>query len=350
MTDPINRRDLLRAAGLVGLGAVVAGCTAASSDATKARVTTPVTSPSSKPTYDQLAMQLSGTLARPGQSEYQPRALLYNPRFFSQTEPAAIALVESAADVAACVTFAADGGAPVRVRNGGHSYGGWSSGPGLVVNLAKLNKVTVDTAAKTATIGAGALLADVYSQLGAKGVSIGGGSCATVGVTGLALGGGVGVLARTYGLTCDQLASVQVVTADGRVRTVNANTDADLFWALRGGGGSFGAVTELTFNVRPAPKMQTFFLQWPLSSAATVLAAWQEWMPKAPRELWSTCKLLVEPGRGSRVLIAGTWIGSGSPASRVGFSGGAAREHPGFTGSVKTGRGSSGPPDVKDGA
>lgn len=174
-------------------------------------------------------------------------------------------------------------GAALRIRNGGHCYGGWSSGPGLVVNLAKLNTVRVNAGGTTATIGAGALLADVYSQLGAKGVSIGGGSCATVGVTGLTLGGGVGVLARTYGLTCDQLKSVQVVTADGRVRTVSADTDADLFWALRGGGGSFAAVTELTFAVRPAPPVQTFFLQWGLSSAAAVLAAWQEWMPKAPR-------------------------------------------------------------------
>ena len=175
-----------------------------------------------------------------------------------------------------------------------------------------------DSGGKTATIGAGALLANVYSGLGAKNVSIGGGSCATVGVSGLTLGGGVGVLARTYGLTCDQLASVQIVTADGQIRTVDTHTDADLFWALRGAGASFGAVTELTFNVRPAPRVQTFFLEWTSwSSAEQVLSAWQPWIAAAPRELWSTCKLLVEPGKGSRVMVSGTWVGSGSPASQV---------------------------------
>ena len=124
----------------------------------------------------------------------------------------------------------------------------------------------------TAKVGAGALLVDVYTQLAAANVSIGGGSCATVGITGLTLGGGQGVLSRAYGLTCDQLRSVDIVTADGKARTVDANTDADLFWALRGGGGgSFGAVTALTFAVKPAPQITTFFLQWPWTNAATVL-------------------------------------------------------------------------------
>ncbi|MFT3970447.1 MAG: FAD-binding oxidoreductase [Micropruina sp.] len=320
----LTRRDVLSVAGLVGLGVLVPGCSAADGTTTAGASRTASGSPdptiasSAKPTYAQLAKQLSGTLSLPGQSGYQPKSLLYNPRFSTQHPPSAIAHVASAADVAACVKFAADGGASLRIRNGGHSYGGWSSGSGLVVDLAQLNTVKVAANGKTATVGAGALLADVYSRLGSKGVSIGGGSCATVGVTGLALGGGVGVLARTYGLTCDQLASVQVVTADGRVRTVDAHTDPDLFWALRGGGGSFGAVTRLTFNVRPAPRIQTFFLQWTsLSAAEQVLSAWQHWMAGAPRELWSTCKLLVEPGQGSRVLVAGTWVGSGSPASRL---------------------------------
>ena len=121
-----------------------------------------------------------------------------------------------------------------------------------------------------------------------------------------------------YGLTCDQLASVRVVTADGQVRTVDAHTDPDLFWALRGGGGSFGAVTQLTFDVRPAPRVQTFFLEWTSWSAAEgVLSAWQHWIAAAPRELWSTCKLLVDPGKGSRVMVSGTWIGSGSPSAQV---------------------------------
>ena len=110
---------------------------------------------------------------------------------------------------------------------------------------------------------------------------------------------------------------MKIVTADGKTRTVDQRKDPDLFWALRGGGGSFGAVTELTFDVRPAPRVQTFFLQWSWTSAAEVLAAWQGWMGEAPRELWSTCKLLADPGKGARVLVAGTWVGSGSPSARL---------------------------------
>ncbi len=331
MTAQLPRRDVLRLAALAGLGTALTGCGLRSQDpsdvgppaggpaASTAAPTAPSASPTGpRPTYAQLAKQLSGTLSMPGQSGYQPKNLLYNPRFFAQTPPQAIAHVKSSADVAACVAFAAAGGAPIRIRNGGHSYGGWSSGSGLVVDLSGLNTVTVNASAKTATIGAGALLADVYSELGAKGVSIGGGSCATVGISGLTMGGGVGVLARTYGLTCDQLAAAQIVTADGKTRTVNAHTDADLFWALRGGGGgSFGAVTELTFDVRPAPHVQTFFLQWSWSAAKQVLTAWQHWTASAPHELWSTCKLLVQPGKGGRVLLVGTWVGSGSPSSSL---------------------------------
>ncbi|MDQ2796268.1 MAG: FAD-binding protein, partial [Actinomycetota bacterium] len=228
----------------------------------------------------------------PGESTYRPGALLYNPRFANQPKPKAIAYCAHRSDVINCVRFAAEGGAALRIRNGGHSYGGWSSGPGLVANLAAMNAVQVDHSAMTATIGAGALLADVYSQLDAKGVSIGAGSCATVGLTGLALGGGVGLLTRLYGLTCDQLVSAVVITADTQTRTVSADRNPDLFWALRGGGGSFAAVTSLTFKVRPAPRVQEVFLQWPGSDAAQVLSAWQDWSGSTPRELWSTCKIL----------------------------------------------------------
>lgn len=254
---------------------------------------------------------------RAGQSGYNPAALLYNPRFAAQAHPQAIARCRTTRDVAACVRFAADGGAPLRLRNGGHSYGGWSSGSGLVADLAALKSVTVNTGAKTATVGAGALLADVYTALASRGVSIGAGSCATVGVTGLTLGGGVGVLTGAYGLTCDQLRSAEVVTADGKTRTVDPGKDPDLYWALRGGGGSFAAVTSLTFAVRPAPTITTFFFKWPWSAAGDVLTAWQHWIRGIPRELWSTCKLLVEPGQGSKVTVSGTWIGSGSLDSRL---------------------------------
>lgn len=323
----LNRRDVLRLTTLVGLGAALAGCTGSSGDAvasssgrtssgsssasasTSAHTSTSASRPAAPPSLAALEARLRGPLYRPGRHGYDPAALLYNPRFTS-ARPQAIARCADAADVAACVQFAADSGTPLHVRNGGHSYGGWSSGSGLVVDLADINAVQVH--GRTATVGAGALLADVYTKLSAKGVSIGAGSCPTVGVTGLTLGGGVGVLARAYGLTCDQVRAMQVVTADGKTHTVDAHTEPDLFWALRGGGGSFGAVTSLTFDARPAPRMQRFYLQWSWSAAADVLLAWQQWIGQVPRELWSTCKLLADPGRAKTVSVSGTWVGSGS--------------------------------------
>ena len=250
----------------------------------------------------------------PSAARFAGAARLYNPRFDGAVRPTGVAQCRSTADVAACLDYVLSTGSKFAIRSGGHSYGGWSVNDGLLVDVGGLGGITVDTAARTARIGAGARLIDVYATLAAKGMAIAGGSCPTVGLTGLLLGGGVGVLSRAYGLTCDALQSATVVTADGRTRTVDAKQDADLFWALRGGGGgSFGAVTELTLAVRPAPTVHTFFLQWDFSHAADVLSAWQPWIAKADKALWSTCKLLADPGSGGlRVTVSGTWIGAAS--------------------------------------
>ena len=264
-----------------------------------------------RPTLAALSHQLTRPLLLPSSTGYATAARLYNPRFDSLAHPAAIARCTSAADVASCVRFAAESGTALALRSGGHSYGGWSTGKGLVIDVSSMTSIAVDKAAATARIGAGAQLATVYAALGAQGVALAGGSCPTVGITGLTLGGGVGVLARAYGLTCDALRSVQLVTADGRLREVSQAVDPDLFWALRGGGGgSFGAVTALTVAVQPAPTVQTFYLQWGYSHAADVLTAWQRWTAGADPRLWSTCKLLADPGQGQlKATVSGTWIG-----------------------------------------
>jgi FAD/FMN-containing dehydrogenase len=174
-----------------------------------------------------------------------------------------------------------------------------------------MNQVVVDATAKTARIAAGAHLADVYAAVAAKGMAIAAGSCPTVGFAGLAMGGGIGVLTRAYGLTCDAVRAVDIVTADGRLRQVSSSQDSDLFWALRGGGGgSFGAVTAFTVALQPAPVVNTFYYEWPMAQAASVLSQWQSWITQADRRLTSTCKLLSDPRQNTqRALIAGTWIG-----------------------------------------
>jgi FAD/FMN-containing dehydrogenase len=291
MSREVSRRALL--------GGAVAGLAACSSKGSPAPSASP--RPSAVRTLEQ---RLTGRVLRPGSSGYASAARLYNPRYDGQAGPAALAQVASTKDVEECVRWATETGTPLHVRAGGHSYGGWSSGPGLVVDLRRLSTVAV--AGDRARIGAGALLAHVYGSLAAQGKSIAAGSCPTVGFSGLALGGGIGVLTRAYGLTCDAVKSATVVTADGRAR----QADEDLLWALRGGGGSFGAVTEWEVEVRPAPTVVTFYLGWDLDHGADVLAAWQPWMRSADKRLWSTCKLL--SGGRSRALVAGTWIGPAS--------------------------------------
>ncbi len=151
----------------------------------------------------------------------------------------------------------------------------------------------------TATVGAGTRLIDFYHGLAAKGRAVPGGSCPTVGIAGLTLGGGIGVTARAYGLTCDSLESLQIVTANGAVLTATASPGqySDLFWACQGGGGgNFGVVTSFTFRTAAGPEPVLFSLSWPWSQAARVVAAWQSWAPNAPDALWSNLHLAAAPG------------------------------------------------------
>jgi hypothetical protein len=138
-----------------------------------------------------------------------------------------------------------------------------------------------------------------------------GGSCPTVGISGLAPGGGVGVLGRKYGLTCDNVREVEIVTADGQLLRCNEESHADLFWACRGGGGrNFGVVTSFGFTTHPIPQLSLLTIDWPWSKAANVLGEWQQWMAKAPDELWSNCQLLSASSTGQKVRSSGVFVGS----------------------------------------
>ncbi len=261
-----------------------------------------------------LGRDLSGLLVRPGQAAYTVSKRLFDPRFDS-LHPAGVAYCRNPHDVATCLAFVRKYGIPVAARCGGHSYAGWSSTSGLIVDVTRMAGVNVS--GSTATVGAGTRLIDFYSGLAAHGRAVPGGSCPTVGIAGLTLGGGVGVVSRAYGLTSDNVQSLQIVTADGQVRTCNANTNADLFWACRGGGGgNFGVVTSFTFTTHPAGEIVLFFLSWPWSQAARVISAWQSWAPHAPDALWSNVHLAAAPGGSIPVIqVGGTYLGSISAAS-----------------------------------
>ncbi|NUW41118.1 FAD-binding oxidoreductase [Nonomuraea rhodomycinica] len=266
------------------------------------------------PDWAKLRRGLSGTLVLPGDSAYGTARRLFNP-VFDRIRPRGVAYCESAADVAASLAFVRAHGLPVTARSGGHSYAGWSTGTGLVVDVSRMNKVRY--ASGRATVGAGAKLIDVFSTLAGHGVGIPAGTCPTVGVGGLALGGGIGVLSRKYGLTCDTLESVRIVTADGRVLDCDERTHPDLFWACRGGGGgNFGVAVSFTFRTHATRDLNVFFLRWPWAKASAALTAWQAWAPGAPDDLWSTLHLTRDPG-GPEVRITGVHLGSRAELDRL---------------------------------
>ena len=264
-----------------------------------------------------LARDLSGPLIRPGESGYTTAKELFDPRFDS-LHPAGIAYCRNPHDVATSLAFVRKYGLPVAARCGGHSYAGWSSTSGLIVDVTRMAGVSVSGGnPKTATVGAGTRLIDFYNGLAAHGRAVPGGSCPTVGISGLTLGGGIGVVARAYGLSSDNLTSLQIVTADGQIRTASARTNPDLFWACRGGGGgNFGVATSFTFTTHPAGDICLFFLSWPWSQAARVIAGWQSWAPHAPDQLWSNLHLAAAPG-GSipSIQVGGTYLGTVSEAA-----------------------------------
>ncbi|GAB3860077.1 FAD-binding oxidoreductase [Nocardioides maradonensis] len=271
------------------------------------------TPPVAPPRWAQLRRHLTGTLARPGDPSYDRVRLLQNSRYDAE-RPLAVLSARTPRDVATGLTFAQDHAIPVAIRSGGHSYPGWSGGGrprALVIDVRPMAAVT--WAGTTATIGAGAALAHGYAQVASRGRAIPGGSCATVGIGGLALGGGVGVLTRALGLTCDAVRSMTVVTADGHRRTASADVEPDLFWALRGGGGGhLGVVTSFDVATSAAPTVTSFYLAWPWARADEVVDAWQGWAPTADRRLWSTLKLLggATHPQGPTVFVSGTWTGA----------------------------------------
>ncbi|HEV8654766.1 MAG TPA: FAD-binding oxidoreductase [Candidatus Limnocylindria bacterium] len=320
--NAISRRAFLRAAAIGAVSATL-GCATtaqpsptpvATPSATLPATPAPTPTPRPSPTWDALAAKLRGPLIRPADATYDGARVLYNTRF-DAVRPQAIARCASVEDVSECVRFARTFGVPLSLRSGGHSYGGWSTGTGLVLDVSPLDTIAVGDGRVTA--GAGARLIDVYAAVAARGVGIAAGSCPTVGITGLTLGGGIGVLTRAWGLTCDDLVAAQVVTADAQVHECDENRDADLFWALRGGGGgNFGVVTSLTLRTHPVGDLALGFLTWPWARAAAVVASWQDWMSRAPDALWSTLHL--EAGsEGAAVSIHGVHAGTAREISTL---------------------------------
>ena len=261
----------------------------------------------------ELAARIEGEVATPASASYAQARLSESTRFDS-VHPAAIVFAVNPADVAATISWARRYGIHLVPRSGGHSYAGYSTTTGVVLDVGEMRSVRVALDRKTAVLGAGTRLIDVYADLWTKGVTIPAGSCATVGIAGLTLGGGVGYASRKLGLTCDNVTRVQIVTAAGEVLNCDATHHDDLFWACRGGGGgNFGVATNFDFAVHPVSTVSTYSIEWPWAEAGAAVQAWQKFAPHAPDELFSVCDLLAtNPGRGARshVVSAGQFFGS----------------------------------------
>jgi len=235
---------------------------------------------------DLLRAALRGELITADSPAYESARRLWNPSF--ERKPALIVRCVGAADVRAAVNFAAARGLLTAVRGGGHSLSGQSGcDGGIVIDVSPMRAVEVDPVAKLARVEAGALLGQLDREALAFGLATPVGTVADTGVAGLTLGGGVGRIARKFGLTCDNLVAAELVTADGNWVRVAESENPDLLWALRGGGGNFGVLTSFTFRLHPVtPMMYGGDLTFPFAGARQRLRGYAEAVADAPDELY----------------------------------------------------------------
>ncbi|MGH9303214.1 MAG: FAD-binding oxidoreductase, partial [Acidimicrobiales bacterium] len=330
----MERRDFLRLAGEAAIvGAFASGCsktggsgpptssgpTPSSPATSSTSSTTTTTRPPTPPTsaeWSRFGRSLDGRLVTPSSASYLVDAESYNP-VFDDARPQAIAYVATPGDVSRAIGFGTARSVPISVRSGGHCYGGWSTGPGLVIDVSALSSVSMAKGTGVVSAGSGTRLVDLYGTIAPFGRAVPGGSCPTVGIAGLALGGGLGVLDRKFGLSCDNMVGADIVLASGELVTCDATRHEDLFWALRGaGGGSFGVVTELRFTSHPIGDLGLFTLVWSWQHASAAVRAWQSWAPSGPDELWSNCLLLASQSTpaGSAPVARVTGVYAGSQA------------------------------------
>jgi FAD binding domain len=236
-------------------------------------------------TVDEFAATLRGKLVRPGDRGYSEHRRVWNGSI--NRRPALIARCAGVADVIAAVRFARRHGLLVAVRGGGHSFPGYSvCDGGLVIDLSPMKGIRVDPEARTARVQAGVLLGELDRETQQFGLAVPAGIVTHTGVAGLTLGGGMGWLMRKYGLTIDQLLSVDVITADGEFDKASATENADLFWGVRGGGGNFGIVTEFQFQLnRLDPIVLAGPIYWPMAESPKLLRFYRDWIAEAPEEL-----------------------------------------------------------------
>jgi len=248
-----------------------------------------------KSVIEEFAAKVRGKIILPEDAEYDDARKLYNAMI--DKHPGVIVKCADVADVIYAVNFGRENHLAVAVRGGGHNGGGLGSCEGgLVIDLSGLKFVRVNTDKKTVQVGGGNVWAEVDHATHAFGLAVPAGIISSTGVGGLTLGGGVGYLARKYGLTIDNLLEADMVLADGSFVTVNATKNEDLFWAIRGGGGNFGIVTSFTFQAHPVTNVFGGPTLWPIEKTNEIMKWYHEFLSNAPDELNGFFATLVIPG------------------------------------------------------
>jgi FAD/FMN-containing dehydrogenase len=322
MTREISRQAFVRGALGAAAGALLGSCrsTAVPGPQTPPAAPGTKTPPVVKGPRDWTALDgaIDGRVILPSNTEYAEAKNLFNTRFMNST-PAAVVAVTSTDDVQKAVAFAGKNEMKIAVRSGGHSYiGASAANSAVVIDLRRLpGGVSYDDGRRLVTVSAAADLHSVQTALAAHGRSIPSGTCPTVGVAGLTLGGGLGSDTRRSGLTCDALVSASVVLPSGEAVTASPNDHADLFWALRGGGGgNFGVVTSFTFRTFPVTDRDVVTLVFPKGTTEQAIIGWHEWLRTADRAIWGMVNITVGSGTGGCTIVLATPPGDGPKRAR----------------------------------
>ncbi|MCR8644794.1 FAD-binding oxidoreductase [Paenibacillus sp. N1-5-1-14] len=259
-----------------------------------------------------LGTQLTGRIVIPGNPTYNAARMEYNRRF--SKFPRVIVFCRRKQDVINAVKWAREHGVRLRARSGRHSYEGFSAvNGGIIIDVSEMNKIQVNRKNRIARIQTGNPLARVYQKLWNKRLALPAGTAPDVGVAGLTLGGGIGLLTRKYGLTCDNLKQVEMVVASGQQSAksivVNKNKHSDLLWASKGGGGgSFGIATSYTFGVQPIQNVSIYSITWKWRDLEKVFPTWQRWAPSVTNRLTSTIEVAAKEV--GTILSTGQLLGS----------------------------------------
>jgi hypothetical protein len=272
-----------------------------------------------------LRAQLTGALVLPGDEGWDIARQAWN--LAVDQRPTAVAMPETVEDVVTVVNFAREHGLRVAAQGTGHNASALAGlEDTILVKTSEMRSVAIDAEARRARVQAGALWADVAVPAGAQGLAALAGSSHDVGVVGYSLGGGLSWLARKYGLATNSITAIEIVTADGRLVRTDAEHEPDLFWALRGGGGNFGVVTELELELHPVAEVYAGMLVWPWERSAEVIDVWRTWTATAPDEITTSMRILQvpplpdipEPLRGRQiVVIDGAYVGDEAGGSEV---------------------------------